>query len=825
MADINQTNPILAETGSIKKESRAISPVKLTDILAITIKYWYWVVASVAFCLIIAFLIVHCTLPIYTRSCTLVIRDDAASSVGSSSVDLSELGIGMSNTILEDEMAALKSPDLMEQVVRKLHLDVDYTMPGTFHEKVLYGSNLPLTVSFPDMPDDEGASLKIEISEEGAITVSDMVVNRRRFALPDNGIINFGNVIGTPSGRIIIDKTPFFKKGKEYEIDVTRMPIRMATEIYEAEISVLQSNKQSNVVQISCNDASMQRGDEILTSLVNAYNQDWIKSRAQVVAVTSNFITDRLNSLETELGSVDSDISSFKSTNLIPDLSAVSSMALEQSSSASNQIITLSNQLQMARYLRNYISTEGKNTVLPVNTGIGADATEGLISQYNTLMIQRNSLLANTSESNPLIIDIDSRLAALRSSILSSLDNQVMSLSNSIANMQRSEQTANARVAANPRQAKYLLTAERQQKVKETLYLYLLQKREENELSQAFTSVNTRMLRQPSGLPFPTTPKPNETYAIAFLIGLLLPFGIIYLIELNNTKVRGKKDLEGVTMPIIGEIPEFSHPSHKRRLFGTPDPTRMRDSMKPGEDAIVKEGSRNLVNEAFRVLRTNVSFITADTLPCVAMITSFNPGSGKTFITVNLGISLAIKGKKVLLIDGDMRRASLSAFVGNPHKGMADYLTGSMRDIEPLIVKNSLCEGLGILPVGHIPPNPTELLETTRFRNMIDYLRTEYDYILIDCPPIYMMADSSIINTVTERTFFVVRVGVFERGMIPELQEIYDEKKYHNVSIILNSSQTSSRYGYAYRYGYGYGKNNYRDYNYLNGKKEKKNKE
>lgn len=814
MADLNSINPAIASDNGQKAPRQSANAVKISDVFAIALRFWYWVVISLIICMGIAVLTVKRTVPIYTRSCSVIIRDDAMGSVGASSVDLSDIGIGMSNTILEDEMAALKSPDLMEQVVKKLNLQVSYTTPGTFHDKVLYGSNLPISVSFPDMPADESASMKVLIAADGSITVEDMIVNKKKFVLPTGSPVKFGSIIGTPSGRIIIEKTPFFKNGTEYKINVSRATLRGATERYESTIAVDQSNKRSNVVQISCNDASIQRADEILTSLINAYNQDWIKSRAEVVAVTSNFITDRLNSLETELGSVDSDISSYKSTNLIPDLGTASTMAMQQSSTASSEIVNLSNQLQMARYLRNFISTEGKNTVLPVNTGIGAGNTEALIGQYNTMMIQRNSTLANTSESNPIIMDLDSRLAALRSSILSSLDNQVLSLTTTISNLERSEQTANARVAANPRQAKYLLTAERQQKVKESLYLYLLQKREENELSQAFTSVNTRILRQPSGLPIPTSPKKSQVYLIGFVLGLAIPFGVIYLMEAANTKVRGKKDLEGITMPIIGEIPEFRHPG-KKSILGLKDPSKMRDNTPVEEDIVVKEGSRNLVNEAFRVLRTNINFITADTIPCVSMVTSFNPGSGKTFIGVNLGIALALKGRRVLLIDGDMRRASLSSYVGSPHKGIADYLSGTIREIDPVIVKDTITPGLSILPVGHIPPNPTELLETKRFSNLIDYLKSEFDYIFIDCPPIHMMADASIINTVSDRTFFVVRVALFERNMLPELEKLYVNKEYHNMSLILNGSQTGSRYGYAYRYGYGYGKNNYKDYNYL----------
>ena len=805
-----------AEDEKVSKKGRsgfaASQAVSIGNVCQIALHFWYWVLLSVIICVGLAWLTAQRMVPQYTRSCSVIIRDDAQSSVGSSSVDLSEIGVGMTNTILEDEMATLKSPDLMEQVVRKLKLTVSYTTPGAFHPVVLYGSNLPVTVDFPDMPDDETASLTLKISPEGGLTAEDIHVNKKSLVLPEGAKLNFGSQIATSSGRIIINKTPFFKPGKEYVINVTRSEVLTATEAYEGEISVEQTNKKSNVVQITCVDASIQRGDEILTALVNTYNQDWIKSRAEVVAVTSNFITDRLNILESELGSVDSNISSFKSTNLIPDLSQASTMYMQQSNSVSNEIMGLSNQLQMARYLRNFVTTEGRNnTVLPVNTGIGSSNIEQLIAQYNTLVMQRNTHLTSTSASNPLVVDIDSRLAALRSSILSSLDNQILSLSNSIGSLERSEQTANARVAANPRQAKYLLTAERQQKVKETLYLYLLQKREENELSQAFTSVNTRILRKPTGPNMPTSPKKMQMYLIGLVVGLLIPFGTIYAMESLNTKIRGRKDLEGLNIPIVGEIPVFKHEGKKPFKFYT-HPSRMRDDLPASEDIVVKEGNRDLVNEAFRVLRTNINFITADHLPCVAMLTSFNSGSGKTFISVNLAIALGLKGKRVLLVDGDLRRGSLSRIVKKPRKGVADYLNGTERDVDSLIVPSGYNENVDVLPVGVFPPNPTELLETSRFAAMIEHLRSEYDYVLIDCPPVEMMADAQIIDKVCDRTFFVVRVALFERSMLESLDRTYKTKKFKNMSVILNGADTMSRYGDTYRYGYGYTRHNYKDY-------------
>ena len=781
--------------------------VKLSDVAALAVKYWYWIFFSLVICGFYAYYSIGKTTPLYKQSTSVLLRDDVqGNGTGGMSVNFSELGLTQTYTILEDEMEALRSPDLMQQVVVALNLSTLYSTPEGLHQRALYGSTLPIRVSFPDMQPTESASMNISIAENGIITVKGLRVNDESFKVNPDVRIEFGDAINSPSGKIIIQKTPFFKEGERYDINVSHIPLDAATAKFGSEISVDHSaNKRSNVIDIICVDANVSRADDILTTLMKCYTQNWLRGKAEVVAATNDFISQRLAVVERELSGVDQSISSYKSSNLIPDVSESSSLAMQQSNEMTNQIMNYSNQLQMARYLKNYISSENKDQVLPVNTGLANTNIEGLISEYNSMVLQRNSLLGNTSETNPIIIDLDSKLASLRSSILASIDNSIVSLSNTISTMERREQTTTARVAASPQQARYLLSAERKQKVQENLYLYLLQKREENELSQANVNVNTRVLRQASGSNAPISPKKSQTYIIAFAIGLIVPLGSIYLLEMSNTRVRGRKDLETMSVPVVGEIPAFRK-SAKKKVSYFKGEGKTRKKMPILADIVVEDGNRNLINEAVRVLRSNITRMTADATPTVMMVTSFNPGSGKTFITMNLGVSLALKHHKVLLIDGDLRRASLSKFAGSPHKGMADYLSGACKDIDTVIDKARFVKDLDILPVGAIPPNPTELLESQRFTNLIDYLRTEYDYIFIDCPPGEMMADAQIIGDVADRTLFVVRVGLFQRSMLPEVERLYQTKKYPNMMIVLNDSMTGGHYGYSYSYGYGYNK-------------------
>lgn len=282
-------------------------------------------------------------------------------------------------------------------------------------------------------------------------------------------------------------------------------------------------------------------------------------------------------------------------------------------------------------------------------------------------------------------------------------------------------------------------------------------------------------------------------------MGLAIPFGIVFLLETNNTKVRGRKDVEHLAVPFLGEIPQYTLSSQSAKS----------KSYTHANGILVKEGARNIINEAFRVLRTNVEFMcnTSEGHKIIAL-TSFNPGSGKSFISINLGMSLALKGRKVLVIDGDMRHGSTSTYVGSPSKGLSNYLSGADTNIDALIVKNDTCDDFNLLPIGAIPPNPTELLESKRFETLIAALKPHYDYIIVDCPPIEVVADAQIIDKYADRTFFIVRAGLFERSMLSELDRLYEEKKYANMAFVLNGTRNNQgRYGYnySYRYGYGYG--------------------
>ena len=575
--------------------------------------------------------------------------------------------------------------------------------------------------------------------------------------------------------------------------------MRAAVDTYSNALVAELGNEDATIINLSINDTSIRKAEDILNTLIEVYNENWIRDKNQIAVSTSQFISDRLGVIESELGHVDENISSYKSEHLLPDVQAASSLYMAQSAENNKELSTLNNQLSTAQYIRRELNTKQLDQTLPANSGIVSANIETQISEYNNLVLDRNRLIANSSEKNPLVKNMASSLQSMQRTIIQSVDNLIVSLNTQIRSLRRQEEATTNRLASNPNQAKYLLWVERQQKVKEELYLYLLQKREENELSQAFTAYNTRLITAPRGSMFPTAPRKMNILLVAFAVGLLVPAVGIFMKENMNTKVRGRKDLENLSIPFIGEIPQYSGTKKKWWEFKH----RKRQDMKT---IVVNEGNRNIINEAFRVLRSNMDFMASkDNNQHVFVLTSFNPGSGKSFLAINIAISFAIKKKKILVIDGDLRHRNVSSYVDSPNKGLSDYLNNQIEDWKEIIVSYKGYTNLHILPIGTVPPNPTELLEDSKLSMLIEALRPEYDYIFIDCPPVDNVADAQIIEKWADRTMFVVPYGLLEPSMIKNLENMYTGKRFKNLSMILNGTEsTGGRYGYRYGYHYGY---------------------
>lgn len=803
MANIKDNN-----NGAVRRQPTD-NELSITDMLMICLRHWPWFILSLIVCMSLATLHLLRTPKTYSRTASILVKTTGGEK-SSDILMMEELGVNNITSHIYDEIAAIHSPAVILELVKRLHLDLSYSRPGYFRDEPLYAETLPVEVELHELDENAFTSFTLTLNGDETATMSDIIL--RGEPVDKACQLRIGKKCKSPLGSVTVAPTLYYEKGMKGDILVRRTSYTAAAQMYGSRISAAQQEDTKSIIDIKCVDNSISRAENILRTIVSIYGEQWVKNRNQISVSTNEFIKERLAVIEKELGTVDRDIAGYKSAHAMPSVAAVAGQAMEQENAANQERQVLNNQLYMVRYVRNYVTDPAHDKqLIPANSGIGNRSVETQIAAYNEKLLQRNNLVANSSEQNPLVADLDNSLNELRAGIVTSLDNTQTTLNAQLGTVQSIHSQAIGKLAANPQQANYLLSSERQQKVKESLYLFLLQKREENELSQAFTAYNTRTIAEPWGSNRPISPNRNRILLIAFAIALAIPAAWFILREVSNTKVRGRKDLENLTIPFVGELPLWK-------------PQQGEEAIDASNHFVVRQHSRDITNEAYRVVRTNLEFMVSGQSEkgCghIIMLTSFNPGSGKTFITANLGASFAIRESRVICIDLDLRRGSLSEFVDNPKKGLTSYLSGQIDNYQELIVHHTLTSNdtddddesptriLDVLPMGKVPPNPTELLYSPKLKPMLDELRQHYDYVFVDCPPVEIVADATIISREADLTLFVVRAGLLERSMLPELQKNYDDKRYNNMAMLLNGTDAEHTYGY-HRYGYGYGRYGY----------------
>lgn len=778
----------------------------LKDFFLTSLSKWYWYVISVGVAIVLYLLYLLSTPPTFSRQAAVMITEDKNDMGISTSSQFADIALGGGNANVKNELIAFQSHDLMTEVVKRLGLDVTYRTPARLYKKVMYGASRPFTVQLFDLTEMQSASLKLVQLDEHRLLLSElaMYVDGDQIKYDDEIVIKLGETTNTPLGRIKIDRTEYFAADSvcEKPVFITKSPVYMATEMCQERLQVSLQAKDASVINLQYNDEDIYRAEDVINTLIDVYNESRIIEKNRKATSTSEFITDRLAVIERELSSVDKDISAFKSENLIPDLQGVSAMYMDQVKKTNEQLVNLNMQLAMAHYIKEYMEQADNSALLPVNTGLESSSIEKQISEYNEAILKRNGLLAKSSAQNPLVIDIDQNIRSMRSAINTSIGNLVVSLNTQIENFEKEERKNVNKIAANPMQANYLLSVERQQKIKEALYLFLLQKREENELSQTFTPYNTRIITTPTGSMDPVAPRKMLLLLVALVLGAIVPAVVIYLKLLLNTTISSKKDIEWMTIPYIGEVPLINYKSNKASIRDLDDKRKV----------VVEAGSHSMINEAFRIIRTNLEFTMKRDSGNVVMFTSSFPNSGKTFINKNLATSFAIKGKRIIVLDLDMRKGVLSTTCNLTKPGISDYLAGRTDNLKEIIKHGVLHENVDIIPVGTIPPNPVELLSEEKMKALFETLKQEYDYIFIDCPPAGILADTDIINQYTDYTIYIIRIGNMDKQHLPEVERYYRENKFNNMTMILNG--TGAAFGH---YG-GYGKyGSYGHYGYYGG--------
>lgn len=766
--------------------------INLRDLVELFLGRWYWFVLSVIICLGIAWVYLASISPTYLRSAVMLVKSEKQNS----GVELSEMleinGLSGGNGI-ENEIYILRSYQLLQEVVKRLNLDVSYAVHNRLRDDNLFG-NLPFEVSFLDTCAGNTRFL-VTVESEDKLHLSNLEVNGQRMDFDE--IVSFNDTLSTPVGRIrLLPVGNNIQKYQQKEVLVSRTNLEAATNAVLGSIQTSALEDKSTLVKVECRDINIARADAILSMILKVYNETIVEDKNRVASNTAKFIDERIGIISRELGDVEDKLTTFKQQHRIIDFKSNAQTFLEEGSKAKEESIQLEAQLSVVEFVKNYVTDKAKrNELIPNVAGVGDTGVQSQIESYNELMLQRNRLASNSGENSPVVQNMDKNLNAMRSTIAGSIDNYVRTIRLRLSNARQVENKVNQSIESVPQQEKYALDVMRQQSIKETLYTYLLQKREETAMQLAITEANIRVIEAPFGSRAPIAPKRMSFFMIAFAIGFIIPFAYFFLREMWNTGVRGRKDIENATtLPVLGEIPA-------------------RREEKTDEEIVVSEKKNDRITESFRLLRSNLSFMNKDAQ--VLTFTSTMAGEGKSFVSRNFAVMLAAAGKKVILVDTDIRKRTQSKLLGNKRsEGVSTYLSGNSTDIDALIVRGHIAN-VDFLPAGSIPPNPAELLMSERLEKLIDELKSRYDYVILDNVPALVVADAAIVNRVTDVTIYVIRDGVLDRRYLPELEILHQEGKFRNMCVVLNDVQDiGGRYGYGYGYSRGYGYGYGRGYGY-----------
>lgn len=757
--------------------------LKIQEWIGFLCKKWRWYVLFVIMSLLCGAYYYLTTEPFYIRKAAVLITDNESSSISNQFSQFSAFGISSSRNNVFNEIETFKSPSYMHDVVKRKNLEIEYRVEGFFRQSVIYGKDLPIKVLFSDLNDEDVANFKIQLVDDDSFIISNFQIKKDDATEIEkvNKTLKgrFDRFIKTPVGKLFISKSEFFNKRHNDVILVSKSSVLDATQKYVSRLDAGLNEQKATVIGLELHDESPKRAEDILNTLVEVYNNKWMDDINQQAVSTAEFINEELVQIERDLGNVDASIADYKRANNIPDVQTSTQLNLQRSGTLGSQRMELDNQKYIASYIRNRLSSEGsKYEMLPANSGIESPSIDTQISAYNTLLSQRNNYIANSGANNPIVVELDQTLTSTRKSIISALDNVIVNLNNRIADVRVVEGTTNQQISDSPLRAKYLLSVERQQKVKEQLYVFLLQKKAETQMTKAYNS-KTKVLNPPAGSKKHSYPVKLNVLIISITSGLLLVTILLTLMFNLDTTIKNRRDIEMLTMPFIGEIP-LNYKSYTGLLS-------FLNKRREVREIVVKEKGNDLINEAFRVVRTNLEFVVGKERKCnVIMFTSSFPGSGKTYVSTNLSTTFAINGKRVLLVDLDLRKGTSSKLVKHTSIGVSNYLSGNIENVDEIIIKNAISPNLDVIPVGVIPPNPTELLYGDCLQTLIDTVKDRYDYIFFDCPPLAFMADASIITKLCNMTIFIIRAGHFERNMLPEIDTYYKEKRYNNLVVLLN---------------------------------------
>ena len=749
-------------------------------------RYWKWFVLGVILSLGMTFLYLRYATPKYNATASILIKDNKKAGLSAELEAFKDLGIvgGSSVNNTDNEIEILKSRKIIGNVVDSLNLEIYYIVSGRVIESELYEKTSPVKIKF--------------IVKDSTLFHKDTIFGIR---IKDKEKFDFINaekqVISTHSfGQIISSDLGAFKvfnslsKNEAYrDITVKIFPKYKIIDNYKSRINISPVNKNSSVLTLSLQDAVREKAEDVLDELVKQYNLDGINDKNEVSKKTIEFINARLDTVGKILKVIQDNVKTFKSNKGFTGLPVEVQLALESLKETTQDVVKTQIQLDLANWIEKKLKNKTtKYDVLPVNLGVENPTITNSIVLFNDLISQRNIASVTAGGKNPVLLQIENQIENSRNSLLQSLSNISKSLDLQLSELRKEQSKALSKVKSIPENERGFIDIERERTIFSELYQYLLKKKEEADISLAVTVPNAKIIDVAYSSSTPVSPKRKVIYLAALLLGLIVPFVIIYIIDLLDTKVHNKQDLESeLSVPFLGDVPKS-------------------DSK---EKIIIGNDIRSSTAEAFRLIRTNLDFmLTSDNRKQnkSIFITSTTSGEGKSFISINIAATLALSGKKVLLMGMDLRAPKVTEYLGVlDRKGITNYITDDEMTIEEITFQIPQIKGLDIIASGVIPPNPAELLMTKRVENLFTIVKQEYDIVIVDTAPVNLVTDTLLISKYADMFMYVVRANYLDKRLLAVPQELYNEKKLPNMAIVLNDTDPKRSYGYGYGgYGYGY---------------------
>lgn len=762
------------------------------EILDAVILHWHWFAISIIGCLFVAFLYLRCKSPVYSTWAEVLIKEDdpyKRRMSGGGLADFTQLGVLTNSNGFDNEVEILGSKTLARRAVTNLKLYVRYSFDGVLRDEELYRTSPVVADMSPVDLDTLSMPLSMEISplQEGGYHIEGEAL-RERF---EADVKSFPVRVKTLSGWVTLRPNPNFagaSDGRTLRIGIFR-PAIMA-EAFLGATSIEPISKMTTIARITMSDTQRQRAEDYMNELIRVYNEDANEVKNEVALKTEAFVNKRIKIIDAELGTTESDLELYKKRNQLVDLMSDAEAAYKGLENYQTQQIELQTQMLLVKSLKEYVDNPANYMeIIPANLGLTDESLNSMIAGYNAKVVERKRLLTTAPESSPVVVSITNAISSLYPGIRHSLSTVYDNMRVQKRHVDEQYDLFIGRLSDAPTQERVLTDIGRQQSVKAALYQILLQKREENAISLASTVDKAQVIDAPESTIRPISPKKKLVALIALVLGVAIPAGLIYLLNLLRYRIEGRNDIEKLTdLAVLSDI------------FVAGD-------LKDGKRAIVvRENSNDIMEETFRSLRTNLGFVMKKSEK-VLLCTSVMPGEGKTFVSTNLAMSMALMGRKVLVVGLDIRKPRLAKLFGlvTGHHGLTTYLAGEDSSdgfLREQIFNSGMHANLDVLSAGLIPPNPGELITSERLDDAFARFREWYDMVIVDTPPVGLVSDTLLLGRLADATLIVCRCDYSLKRNFNIVNTIHQEGKLPKMNLVLNGVDLQQR-KYGYYYGYG----------------------